>query len=138
MRKVDRPHLAPKRCVLCPTGYKGGPVIDTMFEHALPPVGRVYLCLQHAKQIAVAAGFEKGEELDKLVHASQTVAEAQADVVKRDQIIGSLRNQIAAQDRTISALERERADAEGRAHQAEAKLNEIGSELAATAQAVSR
>lgn len=138
MRKVETPIMAPRRCLFCITGYKGGPVVDTMLDHVLPPVGRVYICLEHAKLIGVAAGYVEGDEADKLRKAAELVATAQADVVKRDQIIGSLRNQIGAQDKTIATLERERADALGRADQAEAKLAEVAGDLAATAQAVRR
>lgn len=138
MRKVERPILSPRTCIFCPTGYRGGPVVDTLFEHAIPPVGRVYVCMEHAKRLAIAAGFAEGEEMDRLLKAAQLVATAEADVVKRDKIIGSLRNQIAAQDRSIAQLEQERADAEGRATQAEGKLAEVAAELAGTAAAVAR
>lgn len=138
MKKIDRPYLNPRHCVLCPTGHKGGPVIDTLVDHAIPPVGRIYLCLEHAKRIAVCAGYGEGDEMDRLKRAAELLDQAQAQNARDEQRVAEYRERLNAAHAALAEMEQERDEAHGRAMQAEEKLSELARGAAETVAAVTR
>ncbi|MGH2603698.1 MAG: hypothetical protein ACRDJ9_30480, partial [Dehalococcoidia bacterium] len=77
-----------------------------------------------AQRLARLYGFAPGERMDELMDASSRVEQAARELGERDRRLRTMDTQAADQARRISELEAELEQAEGRAEQLRATLEE--------------
>lgn len=131
---VDAPILWPTHCAFCPS--QKGPQLDSCVEYPSPgAVGRMYVCRTCAKQISKLFGFAKGEEMERLENAAQTLEDLQKELASRDEMVGELVKQVEDQRKTIVAQESVIEEKEGKISQLKhltSQFENLGAQIMAT------
>jgi len=84
---------------LCICGSQKGPMVDTF--HDKPGYGRIYLCRVCVGRAARALGLVKGEEMERLTHAAESLAQAETEIADRQSLLEKLTKSLAERDQKI-------------------------------------
>lgn len=113
--RLEAPTFFPYCCEICQS--QKGPVFDTQVDR--PAMGghvRVMICRSCIRGLAIDAGYVKGPEAERLEKASDTVAQAEIDLVDLRDLVAkadkALRESDAKQELLTSELERLRGENE--------------------------
>ena len=84
---------------LCICGSQKGPMVDTFLDK--PGYGRIYLCRVCTGRAARALGLVKGEEMERLTHAAEQLAQAETEIADRQSLLEKLTKSLAERDQKI-------------------------------------
>jgi septal ring factor EnvC (AmiA/AmiB activator) len=84
---------------LCICGSQKGPIVDTFLDK--PGYGRIYLCRVCVGRAARALGLVKGEEMERLTHAAEQLAQAEREIGERQDLLEKLTKSLAERDQKI-------------------------------------
>jgi hypothetical protein len=104
---IDNAPFAPGGCMICGgTGPKNAKIMDLMQEFSGQQL-RLYLCKIHYREVAVTAGYAKGERMDELDKAAEQIVEIEK---VRDEAIAAatkMADELTRIQQRATVLERE-------------------------------
>lgn len=106
---VDHPTVLPMACVIC--GSAKGPIADT---HVEKWGDHLYLCRLCTTRAARLYGLVKGERMEQLLAADETLAGKQAEIKGLEQELTEARLEAGGQRATIKALNAQLQEVRGR------------------------
>ena len=113
---VEHPTVMPMACVIC--GSHKGPIADT---HVEKWGDHLYLCRLCVTRAARLYGLVKGERMEQLLAADETLAAKEAELAGLERELGEARLELGGQRATIKELKGMVQERQGR-HQVMANL----------------